>query len=110
VVFASAATDLIDAVTDENSNADIFRGTQPSNTMVLVSRAFDDSLATGADGSSTNPLIGASGRYLAFTSIAVDLVEADANAAFDVFYFCADEIFADGFESGNTDAWSSVVP
>jgi Tol biopolymer transport system component len=79
VVFASPATNL---VPDTNGVDDVFvrdlrRGT---TTRVSVS-----SRGAQANGRSTNPAISGDGRYVAFHSLASNLVPGDTNGVDDVF-------------------------
>lgn len=108
VVFSTDATDLVDAVTDDNSNRDVFRWST-GGFVELVSHAFDQPLATATTGASTDPLVSSNGAYVAFTSQAVDLVEGDGNSQPDAFCFGPEELFTDGFESGTPDRWSDAV-
>ena len=87
IVFESSADNLI--ARDSNGVSDIFlRDTcykaesdcHPNTTRVSLSS--NDSESNGA---SIRPSISADGRYVAFTSLANNLVEGDQNAAADIF-------------------------
>ena len=79
VAFASQATNLIAGTSTRFSEvyARDIRG--PTR---LVSRTFGDQ---PPDGDSTQPVVCANGRFVAFTSTADNLVAGDENAAADVF-------------------------
>lgn len=53
--------------------------------LLMSSQLSGDALASQANGSSEAPAISASGRYVAFESVAADLVSGDTNARRDVF-------------------------
>lgn len=60
------------------------------STIALAEGGDNERLSVGVggvdpDGASTAPVIAAEGRYIAFTSLATNLVDADANALSDVF-------------------------
>lgn len=80
VAFTSAAPDLI--VADDNGRNDVFvRDTITRETIrVSVAAAGGD-----ANGDSGDPAIAAGGGAVAFSSAADNLVDADTNAAVDVF-------------------------
>jgi len=80
VAFESAATGLVSA--DTNSSDDIFVRDRQTGTTERVSV---DSSGVQANGDSDFPAISADGRYVAFSSIASNLVTGDTNFAFDVF-------------------------
>jgi Tol biopolymer transport system component len=80
LVFSSAAANLVD--NDTNGFIDVFVRdlVAGSNVQVSTSLASD-----GADGPSSHPAISSDGRYVAFDSIADNLVTGDTNHAWDVF-------------------------
>ncbi|HKN39146.1 MAG TPA: hypothetical protein VJ456_08570, partial [Acidimicrobiia bacterium] len=79
VAFASDATDLVPA--DTNQRTDIFVRDRRLGTTTRVSLG-----PTGqADRASTLPSISADGRYVAFQSAADNLVAGDTNSAPDIF-------------------------
>lgn len=80
VAFASTATNLV--VSDANAKQDIFVRDTQLNATVRVSVKSDGS---ESNGNSDNPNINGNGRYIAFTSVATDLVANDTNTATDVF-------------------------
>jgi Tol biopolymer transport system component len=80
VAFVSESGDLVDG--DANDAADVFVRDMVQGRTVLVSRSLTG--GSGA-GSSLQPAISADGRFVAFTSSAPDLVEADSNGSLDVF-------------------------
>src|SRR5688572_3829983 len=81
VVFTSRATDLVPE--DTNAVFDIYLRDTQSGVTQLVSAA-----ATGGgagNGSSIDPSVSDDGRYVAFSSIASNLVANDVNGLSDVF-------------------------
>jgi Tol biopolymer transport system component len=78
--FASDADNLVPG--DTNGLRDVFVRSLLFGTNALVSVATN---GLGADGMSTEPAISGDGRYVAFTSVADNLVAGDANQARDVF-------------------------
>ncbi|PYO01130.1 MAG: hypothetical protein DMD89_06350 [Candidatus Rokuibacteriota bacterium] len=91
VAFSSAATNLVAGDTNwakdmygfDNPAADVFVHDRVTRTTERVSV---DSFANQADGGhSSNPAISANGRFVAFESVASNLVPGDTNGANDVF-------------------------
>ena len=91
VAFFSGATDLVAGDTNwakdmygfDNPAADVFVHDRVTRTTERVSV---DSFANQADGGhSSNPAISANGRFVAFESVASNLVPGDTNGANDVF-------------------------
>ncbi len=80
VAFHSRATNLVAG--DVNGRDDVFVRHLQSASTQLVSVAADGG---SADGHSDSAAISASGRYVAFTSSATDLVADDGNDFVDVF-------------------------
>ena len=80
VTFHSRATNLVAG--DVNGRDDVFVRHLQSASTQLVSVAADGG---SADGHSDSAAISASGRYVAFTSSATDLVADDGNDFVDVF-------------------------
>jgi Tol biopolymer transport system component len=79
VAFASSATNLVAGTPSRISEIFVRTGTAPVR---LVSVAFG---GVQPDADSTQPVVSANGRYVAFTSSADDLIAGDDNAASDVF-------------------------
>jgi Tol biopolymer transport system component len=80
VVFESSATNLVTG--DTNDVNDIFlRDTQASTT----ERISLSSAGTQSDGASSEATVSDDGRYVAFHSLATNLVAGDANGLQDVF-------------------------
>ena len=80
VSFASEATNLV--VGDTNTISDVFvRDLQAATTV----RASVDSVGTQGNDVSLDPSISADGNFVAFSSIATNLVAGDTNGAGDVF-------------------------
>ena len=80
VVFMSNATNLVP--NDTNGAADIFVHDRETGKTTRVSV---DSLGIEANGYSESPVISGDGRYLAFESIASNLVTDDWNSTADIF-------------------------
>src|SRR6185369_10613450 len=80
VAFQSAATNL--AGVDTNAAVDVFvRDRQGAAT----ERVSVDSTGVGGNFESHNPSISADGRYVAFESLANNLVAGDTNSSWDIF-------------------------
>ena len=80
VVFESWADNLV--ADDSNGEVDVFRRDRQTGTTVRVSVSYAGGNALGP---SENPSISANGRYVAFASGAVDIVQVDGNSLWDVF-------------------------
>lgn len=80
VVFSSPSDQLVAG--DVNGVQDVFLRDRQTGTTTIVSLAADGSQANGDSGT---PVISADGRYVAFVSVATNLVPGDANGYFDVF-------------------------
>jgi Tol biopolymer transport system component len=86
VAFVSSASNLLGPGVDTNSSQDVFVRDLVANTTTLVSRAAGASGAQAGD-HSISPSISADGRYVAFVSLAANLLgpAGDTNSAQDVF-------------------------
>ncbi len=80
VAFVSAATNLV--ADDSNGVLDVFVCDRHTGTMELVSRNSNGEIGNG---DSILPSISADGRFVAFKSIATNLVANDRNGLVDVF-------------------------
>jgi PKD repeat protein len=80
VAFASLASDLVPG--DDNDASDVF---VYSNVTGETERVSVTSGGAEANGESTLPAISADGRYVAFVSVATNLVSGDGNGVADVF-------------------------
>ncbi len=80
VVFDSLAQNLVNG--DSNNFRDIFLHDQDNGETVLVSLTHD---GQSANGSSYNPAISGNGRFVAFDSLAQNLVSNDTNQVGNVF-------------------------
>ncbi|HET6351613.1 MAG TPA: hypothetical protein VFG89_05740 [Coriobacteriia bacterium] len=80
VAFYSTASTLVDA--DTNAAPDLFIRDRVANTTV---RASVSATGAQANGSSSSQRLAASGRFLAFNSVATNLVAVDTNGFSDVF-------------------------
>lgn len=74
VAFVSSAQNLVPGQEDRNSSReDVFLFDRVADTVTLVSRATASATRTG-NGGSFSPTLSADGRYVAFESVATDLV------------------------------------
>ncbi len=80
IAFWSEADDVVG--NDTNGVRDVFVRDALSGASVLVSVNTN---GVAGDGYSTDPAISADGRYVAFTSLADDLVKGDTNRGLDIF-------------------------
>lgn len=80
VAFASTAPDLVPG--DGNAKIDVFVRDRANGTTEIVSVRWDGVLG---DGDSGDPSISADGRWVAFASLAGNLVPGDGNDVHDVF-------------------------
>jgi len=83
VVFASQASNLVSD--DTNGHVDIFVHDLTTQMTVRVSTASDGTQGDNMSGYSAAPSISADGRYVAFSSVATNLVPADTNGEPDAF-------------------------
>jgi len=80
VAFESSSSNLVSG--DTNGFVDVFVRDRKLHKTVLVSV---DSAGVQANNDSSAPSISANGRYVAFVSVATNLVPGDSNASSDVF-------------------------
>jgi Tol biopolymer transport system component len=80
VVFDSSDTTLVSG--DTNAAFDIFMHDTATG---VTTRVSVDSSGTQSNGNSFNPAISADGRYVAFQSVASNLVTGDTNGTSDIF-------------------------
>jgi Tol biopolymer transport system component len=80
VAFTSNATNLVAG--DTNSAYDIFVRDTTANTTTRVSVSTS---GAEANNSSYRPSISADGRYVAFDSLASNLISGDTNSTYDIF-------------------------
>jgi Tol biopolymer transport system component len=80
VAFTSNASNIVPG--DTNDDPDIFVRDTLTNTTTRVSV---DSAGNQANYNSYNPSISADGRFVAFNSVASNIVPGDANNSFDIF-------------------------
>lgn len=89
VAYASDATNLLGAGVDSNGFRDIYVRDVANSTTTRVSIADDEAQSVGGitGGDSRSPSISGDGRYVAFSSDAVNLIGAgvDTNGVSDVF-------------------------
>lgn len=111
VVFGSSSTNLIDNDVNEFLN-DIYVHDRQTGQTMLVSRHTN---GTQGNRQSEFPSISADGRFVAFSSIANNLADADTNDANDVFVHDRQTGHTTlisrglGGASGNGDSWSEGI-
>ena len=110
VAFYSAASNLVPG--DTNGMSDIFVYDRQTDTIERVSLAAD---GTQGNGSSVGRSISADGRYVAFYSIASNLVPGDTNGTCDIFVYDRQtdtiqrvSVAADGTQGNDNSADSSI--
>ncbi|MDQ4133262.1 MAG: hypothetical protein M3179_08675, partial [Actinomycetota bacterium] len=88
VAFQSFATNLVAGQTDANENFDVFLFERATGNVTLVSHVPASAFTTAND-ESTDPSISADGGFVAFRSLATDLVpgQGDISSTEDVFLF-----------------------
>jgi Tol biopolymer transport system component len=88
VVFSSLATNLVTGQSDVNAAADLFLWTRATGIITLVSHAANAPTTTAGAGSSATH-ISADGGFVAFYSIATNLVtgQIDSNGTYDAFLY-----------------------
>jgi len=112
VAFYSDADNLV--ANDTNHYSDVFVRDMAADTNILVSANTNGNVS--GDGVSSAPAISGDGRYVAFASLADDLVSNDNNRALDVFVrdlsagtTALASVSTDGIHSGNGDSFSPVL-
>jgi len=83
VVFSSTAGDLV--ANDTNGVSDVFLRDRSLGTTTRISVNKDDGGDASAE--SHTPSISGNGRFIAFASLASDLVDGDGNGFLDVFVY-----------------------
>jgi hypothetical protein len=88
ITYASLASDLVSGIVDLAGGANVYLYDRVNDITTLVSHSFVGPNFTGAD-FSFSPAISADGRFVTYTSYAVDLVtgQSDSNDDTDVFVF-----------------------
>jgi Tol biopolymer transport system component len=87
VAFSSDAPNLLPGIVDENGGNDVFLHDRGTGETILVSRSVEDEERT-AGRPSTATSISADGRYLAFVSLASDLVPGQVDpGGWDFFLY-----------------------
>jgi hypothetical protein len=87
VAFLSAATNLVPGQVDTNVNWDLFVYRRQTGAVTLASRAAASPSQAGNVATSLLPRISADGSFLAFTSLANNLVSGDFQVDDDAFLF-----------------------
>lgn len=83
VVFSSIASNLV--ANDTNGMSDVFVHDRQAGITKRLSASTSAGVVTQANGASDQGCISGNGLYVAFASLATNLVSIDANAARDVF-------------------------
>lgn len=83
IAFVSDSTNLISAL-DENGFPDIYVHTISTGDTIIISNGMSGQPANGA---SSSPAISTDGKFVAFHSLASNLVANDTNAKSDVFVY-----------------------
>jgi len=96
VAFASSATNLV--ANDSNGVDDVFVHDRQTGTTVRVSVS---SAGVQANGASGGPALSRDGRFVAFESVATNLVAIDTNLTADVFVHDRDPDANGIFDEGN---------
>jgi hypothetical protein len=88
ITYASLASDLVSGIVDLSGGANVYLYDRVNDTTTLVSHFFVGANFSGSDFSIT-PAISGDGRFVTYTSYAVDLIagQADSNDDSDVFVF-----------------------
>jgi Tol biopolymer transport system component len=88
LAFVSGATDIVPGQNDSNGTSDLFLFDRLAGASSLASHQAGSALTTGS-GLSGSPSLSADGRYLAFDSLATDLVPGvnDGNFRPDTFLY-----------------------
>jgi Tol biopolymer transport system component len=110
VAFGSSATNLVNG--DTNGEADVFVHDRQTGETTRVSVASDGSQSQWGGGL---PSISADGRYVAFVSLAHDLVSGDTNNLEDVFVHDRQthtttrvSVASDGTQGNESSDWPSI--
>jgi Tol biopolymer transport system component len=86
IVFLSYATNLVAGQSDSNANYDLFLFDRVAGTMTLVTKAHGF-LSKTANDRSTMPAITPDGSYIAFWSLATNLVADQDGSGSDIFLY-----------------------
>ena len=110
VAFESDATNLVSG--DTNRTTDVFVRDRQTSTTERISNGLG---GVAANGGSHSPSISGDGRFVAFVSMASNLVSGDANATSDIFVYdrltsttTRVNIAADGAESSSISDFPSI--
>ncbi len=82
IVFQAGDGDLVE--NDTNNLTDIFVRDRAANTTIRITAGID---GQGPNNAISEAVVSADGRYVAYTSIADNLVAGDTNAAWDTFVY-----------------------
>jgi Tol biopolymer transport system component len=89
VAFDSAAPDIVPGQVSLDAGSNVFVYDRVANATSLVSHNRDSATTTPSSPGSILPALSADGRYIAYSSLAVDLVphQTDVPSTFDVFVY-----------------------
>ena len=91
VLFSSEAPNLLPGIVDENGVNDVFLHDRVTGETILVSQSMEDEART-ANNLSTGTSISADGRFVAFVSLASDLVPGQADFVGGGDFFLYDRV------------------
>src|SRR6185436_6808880 len=86
IAYASFASNLVAGVADGNGSSDVFLYDRAAGVSTVVSHASSSPMIPANDGSS-DPVLSADGRHVAFLSVATDLVPGPANPWSDIYVY-----------------------
>lgn len=113
VYFMTHSTNVMAGVVDTNNVPDTFIWERRTGNIELVSSRYGEPTKTAnnlCSDSFHDRSVSTDGRTWIFECRASDLLPHDNNTRYDLFLaFLPDPFFSDGFESGNTQAWSVAV-
>jgi len=113
VFFLSSADNVVPGVEDKNGKADLFVWDKESDQVELLTPKFGSHDTTSQGGCELLGLgrVLDDERGILFKCMASDLLPHDNSFGSDLFLaLLPDPLFADGFEAGDTSAWSTVLP
>lgn len=111
-IFASGSNSVLGAAEDGNNVADLFLWDAATPKIELLSRRLDEPFRTanGASPAVEIPQVDRGGSSVLFASTASNLVAHDGNGDGEDYFLALLSLFGDGFESGDTSAWTSTQP
>jgi Tol biopolymer transport system component len=107
LVFTSTAPDLVPGQFDREATEDVFLLDRTTGARTLISRRAG-STATGANAPSSDPVLSADGRWIAFVSTATDLVPGQVDIVHNGFNNDGRDVFLYDRDTGVTTLVSHV--